>query len=97
MEALARAAEEKLTFSQPRVNKRDCNPELERIVACRKIALEQDDEQEVKRLTELLKRRTRRIRTEEQMNKSQDWEWDPVKSYKKRFVAKFTNLQNEKG
>ena len=97
IEALARAAEEKLTLRPPRVKKRDCHPELERIVACRKIALEQDDEEEVKRLTKLLKRRARRIRTEEQMNKFQDWEWDPVKYYKRGFVAKFTNLKDETG
>ena len=55
MEALARAAEEKLTFRPPRVKKRDCHPELERIVACRKTALAQDDEEDVKRLTKLLR------------------------------------------
>ena len=97
MEALARAAEEKLTLRPPRVKKRDCHPELEHIVACRKIALEQDDEDEIKRLTKLLQRRARRIRTEEQMNKFQDWGWDPVKYYERGFVAKFTNLQNERG
>ena len=47
MGTLARAAEEKLTLKPPRVRKRDCHPELERLVACRKIALEQDDEEEV--------------------------------------------------
>ena len=41
VEALARAAEEKRTLRPPRVKKKDCHPELERIVACRKIALEQ--------------------------------------------------------
>ena len=44
-----------------------------------KIALEQDDEEEVKRLTRLLKRRARKIRTEEQIGKFKDWEWDPIK------------------
>ena len=72
MEALARAAEEKMILRPPRVKKRDCHPELERIVACRKIALEQDDEEEVKRLTRLLKGRARIVRTEEQMNKFRD-------------------------
>ena len=43
MGTLARAAEEKLTLKPPRVRKRDRHPELERLVACRKIALEQDD------------------------------------------------------
>ena len=62
-EALARAAEEKLTLRPPRIKKRDCHPELERILACRKVALEQDDEDEAKRLTKLLRRRARRIRT----------------------------------
>ena len=80
MEVLARAAEEKLTLRPPRIKKRDCRPELESIVACRKTALvEQDDEDEVKRLTKLFERRARRIRTEEQMKKVQDWEWNPVK------------------
>ena len=97
MEALARAAEEKLTLRPPRMRKRNCHPELERIVACRKIALEQDGEDEVKRSTKLLKRSARRIRTEEQMNKFQDWEWDPVKYYMRGFVAKSINLQNERG
>ena len=60
MEALANAAEEKLTLKPPRIKKKGCHPELERIVACRKIALEQDDEEEVKRLTRLLKRRARK-------------------------------------
>ena len=60
----ARAAEEKLTLKPPRVRKRDGHPELERLLACRKIALEQDDEKEVKRITRLLKKPTRNIRTE---------------------------------
>ena len=38
------AAEEKLTPKPPRMKKKDCHPELERLVACRKTALEQDDE-----------------------------------------------------
>ena len=69
MGTLAKAAEEKLTLKLPRVKKKDCRSELENIVACRKIALEQDDEDEVKRLTRLLKRRARKIRTEEQIDK----------------------------
>ena len=63
MRTLARAAEEKLTLKPPRVRKRGCHPELGRLVACRKIALEQDDG-EVKRITRLLKKRARQIRTE---------------------------------
>ena len=97
MEALARAAEEKLTLRPPRIKKRDCHPELERIVACRKTALEQDDEDEAKRLIRLLQRRAGRIRTEEQMNLFQDWEWDSVNYYKRGFVAEFIKLQNERG
>ena len=57
---LARAAEEKLTLKPPRVRKRDCHPELERLVACREIALEQDDEEEVKRESQDYLRRARR-------------------------------------
>ena len=60
MGTLAKTAEEKLALKPPRVKKKDCHQELERIVACRKIALEQDDEEEVKRLTRLLKRRARK-------------------------------------
>ena len=56
METLAKAADEKLTLKPPRLKKKDCHPELERIVACRKIALEQDDEEEVIRLTKLLRK-----------------------------------------
>ena len=89
--------EEKLTLKPPRVKKKDCHPELERIVACRTIALEQDYEKEVKRLTRPLKRRARKIRTEEQIGKSRDWEWDPIKSFFKGCIAKFTNLRNERG
>ena len=36
METLAKAAEEKLTLRPPRVKRKDCHPELERIVACGK-------------------------------------------------------------
>ena len=36
MRTLARAAEEKLTLKTPRVRKRDCHPELEKLVECRK-------------------------------------------------------------
>ena len=64
MRVLAMAAEEKLTLKPPRIKKRDCHPELERLVACRKIALEQDDGEEVKSITGLLKRRARKIRAE---------------------------------
>ena len=63
MRVLAMAAE-KLTLKLPRVKKKDCHPELERLVACRKIALEQDDEEAIKRITRLLKRRARQIRAE---------------------------------
>ena len=52
MRTLARAAEEQLTLKPQRVRKRGCHPELER----RKIALEQDDEEEVKRITRLHKK-----------------------------------------
>ena len=97
MRTSARAAEEKLTLKPPRVRKRGCHPELERLVTCRKIALEQDDEEEVKKTTRLLKKRARKIRTEEQINKFKDWEWDPTKYAKKEYVAKFTNLKNERG
>ena len=97
MRTLARAAEEKLTLKPSRVKKRDCHPELEGLVACRKIALEQDDGEEVKLFIRLPKKRARRIRTEEQINKFKDWEWDPIKYYKKGYVAKFTNLRNERG
>ena len=57
MRTLARAAEEKLTLKPPRVRKKDCHPELERLVACRKIALEQDNDEE-NRITRLLDRNT---------------------------------------
>ena len=57
MRTLAWAAEEKLTLKPPRVRKKDCHPELERLVACRKIALEQDDDEE-NRITRLLDRNT---------------------------------------
>ena len=96
MRISAMAAEGKLTLKPPRIKKRGCHPELERLVACRKIALEQDDEEEVKRITRLLKRRARQIRPEEQINKSKDWEWDPIK-YFKVYIAKFTNLKGERG
>ena len=97
MRTLARAAEERLTLKPPRIRKRDCHPELERLVACRKIALEQDDEEEVKRITRLSKRRSRKIRTEKQITKFKDWERDPIKYFKKGYVAKSSNLKNERG
>ena len=31
------------------------------------------------------------------MSKFQDWGWDPVKYYKRGFVAKLITLQNERG
>ena len=61
MGTLAKAEEEQLTLKPPRIKKKGCHPELERIVACRKIALEQDDEEDTKRLTRLFKRRARKI------------------------------------
>ena len=70
MRTLATAAEEKLTLRPPRIKKKDCHPELERLAACRKIAVEQDDEEEVKRITKRLKQRARKIRSEEQINLS---------------------------
>ena len=82
METLAKAAEEKLTLRTPRQKKKACHPELERLIACRKIALEQGDEEEVIRLTKLLKKRARKIRTEEQIRKFQDWDRNPVKYFK---------------
>ena len=48
-------------------------------------------------ITRLPKRRARKIRTEEQINKFKDWEWDPIRYFKKGYVAKFTNLKNERG
>ena len=97
MRTLATAAEEKLTLRPPRIKKKDCHPELERLVACRKIAVEQDDEEEVKRITKRLKQRARQIKSEEQINKFKEMEWDPVKYFKKGYISKFTNLKNERG
>ena len=51
MRTLATAAEEKLTLRPPRIKKKDCHPELERLVACRKIAVERDDGEEVNIIT----------------------------------------------
>ena len=59
--------------------------------------MEQDDEEEVKRLTRLFNRRARKIRIEEQINKFRDWEWDPIKYFKMGYIARFTNLRNERG
>ena len=42
---------------------------MKRLVACRKIALEQGDEEEVNRIIGLLKKRARTIIIEEQINK----------------------------
>ena len=70
---------------------------MERLVACRTIALEQGDEEEVKRITRLLKKRARNIRTENKINKLKRWKWDPIKYFKKGYMAKFTNLKNERG
>ena len=35
--------------------------------------------------------------TETQIDKFKDWEWDPIKYFKKGNLAKFTNLKNERG
>ena len=70
---------------------------MERLVACREITQEQDDEEEVRRITRLLKKRARKLRTEKQINKFKDWGGDPIKYFKKGYVAKLTNLKNEKG
>ena len=70
---------------------------LERLVAFRKIAVEQDDEEEVQIITKRHKQRARKIRPEEQVNKFKEMEWDPVKYFKKGYIAKFTNLKNERG
>ena len=59
--------------------------------------MEQDDEEEVKRLTRLLKRRARKIRTEKQIDEFRDWEWDLIKYFKQGYIAKFTNLRHERG
>ena len=82
MRILAMAAEEKLMLKPPSIKKKDCHPELEGLVACGKIALEQDDEEEVNRITRLHKRRARKIRPEE-INKFKEIEWDPVKYFRK--------------
>ena len=68
MRTLARAAEEKLPLKPPAMRKRDCHPELERLVACRTIALAQDDEEKVKGPTRLLKKRARQMRAEKQIS-----------------------------
>ena len=59
--------------------------------------MDQDGEEEIKRLTRLPERRARKIRTEGQINQFRDWEWDPKEYFQKGYIAKFTNLRNERG
>ena len=38
-----------------------------------------------------------KIRAEEQISKFKDWERDPIKYFKKGYIAKLANLKNERG
>ena len=56
MRTLAAAAEEKLTLKPKRERKRDCHPELERIIHERGTALRSNNKDEVIRVPRLLKK-----------------------------------------
>ena len=92
MKTLAAAAEGKLTLKPKREKKRDCHPELERIVHERDAALQANNKDEVVRITKLLKRRPRKIRTDGQIQKFKEAGWDPVKWQKKGYTPDHTNL-----
>ena len=97
MKTLAAAAEERFTLKPKRERKRDCHPELERIIRDRDAALQANNKDEVVIITKLLKRRARKIRTDDQIQKFKDADWDPVKWQKKGYTPDHTNLINEQG
>ena len=76
MKTLAAAAEERLTLKPKRERKRDCHPELERIIRDRDAALQANNKDEVVRITKLLKRRARKLRMDDQIQKFKDADWD---------------------
>ena len=97
MRTLAAAAEERLTLKPKGERKRDCHPELERIMHERDAALRANNKDEVIRTTRLLKRRAGKIRADGQIQKFKEADRDPVKWQKKGYTPNHTNLIDEQG
>ena len=78
-DALWKAAEETLDTRKKRLGKRETHPEIKTILDERQNAVNEINQQEIRRLTNKLKRKPEQIRAKRIIDSLEEGKWDPVK------------------
>ena len=78
-DALWKAAEETLDTRKKRLGKRETHPEIKTILDERQNAVNEFNQQEIRRLTNKLKRKSKQIRAKRIIDSLEEGKWDPVK------------------
>ena len=78
-DALWKAAEETLDTREQTMGKRETHPEIKTILDERQNAVNEFNQQEIRRLTNKLKRKSKQIRAKRIIDSLEEGKWDPVK------------------
>ena len=84
--ALWKAADETLHTREKGNNKRETHPEIKAILDERQMAIDRYDQQEIRRLTNRLKRKAEQIRAQRIIDSLEEEKWDPVELIMKGFT-----------
>jgi len=82
-DALWKAAEGTLDTRKKRMVKRETHPEIKAILDERQNAINESNQQEIRRLTNKLKRKSKQIRAKRIIDSLEEGKWDPVKLEKR--------------
>ena len=80
---LWKAAEEALDTRKKRMGKRETHPEIKAMLDERQNAVNEFSQQEIRRLTNKLKRKSKQIRAKRIIDSLEEGKWDPVKLEKR--------------
>jgi len=94
---MEQAARNNLQLKPPRVRRKDCHPEIKTLIDQRLLALQENDYDSVKDISNLIRKTARRIRVNQQITSLKDYAWEPVKYLKKNFVPRHTKLRDRLG
>ena len=95
--ALWKAAEETLDTRKTRMGKRETHPEIKTILDERQNAVNEFNQQEIRRLTNKLKKKSKQIGAKRIIDSLEEGKWDPVKLEKRRFLPQHVRIRNEDG
>ena len=96
-EALWRAANETLEIPKKGGWKRDTPPQIKQLLEERQSAIDTYQQEEIKRLTNRIKKTAKRLRAKSQRDLLIEEHWDPVKMIKRGFVPRHARIKNEQG